>query len=256
LPFSLVEYKISSSGDLLVKSKARASKIICDNSVQTVDFEEWFNTLDKAECVGGRYYLLGRKDDLIVSSSGENINPQIVENAIRIEEVNEKCLIKGENGAVLVLELGSWLPVNKLQEIEERAKQCLKDANLEKEIKQIVLTRTKLLEENDFKVNRRKIAKKLSLGVIKGVEIVEKSQDEEVSELEGEIICIFKEVLGSDASVSVNDDFFMDLNGTSLDYFQLIAELRNRFSLRQDLFEGKGLTTVKQLAEIIIKELN
>lgn len=255
MPFSLAEYKISDSGELLVKGRARAFKIISANKEVHSDFDEWFKTNDLAEFRNGRYYLLGRKDDLIISSSGENINPTLVENLIKLEEIGAKCLVKGKNGAVLVLELNGWLPVNKLKSVRESVYNCLKEANFESEVKEIVLTRTKLMEKNDFKVSRTKVAKKLDLGLIERLEIIEKTQDEQASELENELKEIFKEVLSEVACILVNDDFFIDLNGTSLEYFELVSIIRDRFSLRQDVFEGKGLTTVKQFAQVIIKEL-
>ncbi|MBO5889521.1 MAG: AMP-binding protein [Clostridia bacterium] len=253
-PFSNVEYKID-GGELYIKSKARASKIISEKGVEVTDFEKWFATNDMAKNVDGKYYLLGRQDDLIISSSGENVNPQFVEDSIKVDGVTSKCLVKSKMGVALILEIGKWQPSAKLKEIELTAKKCLKEANFESEVNKIILTRTKLLEEKDFKISRTKIAKKLDAGLIESIEFAQNEQVDDVSDLENEIIKIYKEVLGDSVNVSVNDDFFTDLNGTSLEYFEIAVLIKDKFSLSESFFEGKTLNTAKQFANEIIKEL-
>ncbi len=255
LPFGCAQYKISDSGELLVKSKARASKIITNKKVIISDVDEWFNTSDMAYIKDGRYYLTGRKDDLIISSSGENISPQMVEDVIKFDEITEKCLVKSENGAVLILQLSGWLPANKLKKLEQKVLDCLKESKFYSEVKKIFFTRTKLVDKNEFKVSRTKIAKKLALNQLEEIDVKKASEENKNSELEAELINIFKEVLGEDVVVGVEDDFFIQLNGSSLDYFELVSTIKDRFNLRQNAFEGMGFTTVKQFATFIMAEL-
>ena len=94
------------------------------------------------------------------------------------------------------------------------------------------------------------------MGELEKVEIVEKTIETETSELEKELIAIVKEVLGEEVNVSGDDDFFIHLNASSLDYFEITTIVRDRFSLRQDVFENKGLTTVNQIASVVMEELN
>ena len=44
-----------------------------------------------------------------------------MENLIKIEGVVNQALIKDQNGVTLVLEIGGWMPVSKLKEIESKA---------------------------------------------------------------------------------------------------------------------------------------
>ena len=73
------------------------------------------------------------------------------------------------------------------------------------------------------------------------------------NKLEETIAVIWQEILGV-AQVGVNDDFFMDLSGSSLLATQLVAQLRQRLQVDlplRRLFEGP---TVAQLAVAIDSE--
>ena len=142
-----------------------------------------------------------------------------------------------------------------MQAVEEKVYECLKHAGFISEVKKVFFTRTKLIDKNEFKVSRTKIAKKLALNKLEPLEISKKTAETENTELENELISIFKEVLGEDVVVNTEDDFFTQLNGSSLDYFELVSIIKDRFSLKQNAFEGKGLSTVKQFASEIMEEL-
>lgn len=254
-PFGCVEYKISQKGELLVKSKARASKMICGDNVITTDYNEWFNTQDMALYKDGRYYLTGRKDDLIISSSGENINPQVIEDGVNATGVANKCLIKGQKGAILLVEVDKWVAFESIKDIKESVTECLKKLGVSSEIERIIITKDKLLAENEFKLSRHNVSVRLDKGLIKELEEGQNSKSNiQASHLEKEIIEIFKEVLGEQIEPTVQDDFFTRLNGSSLDYFQMISLVKDRYDLNMEVFEGKGYTTVEQIAKAVEQE--
>lgn len=256
-PFGCVEYKISPNGELLVKSKARASKMICGDKVVVTDYDEWFNTQDMAFYKDGRYYLTGRKDDLIISSSGENINPQVVEDGINVAGIVNKCLIKGQNGAILLVEVDKWVTFENIKNIEEKVIDCLRKMSVSSEIERIIITKDKLLSENEFKLSRHNVSVRLAKGLIRGVEDAQNStSNDQATDLEKEIIEIFKEVLGEHVEPTAKDDFFTRLNGSSLDYFQMISLVKLRYDLEIEVFEGKGYTTVEQIAKAVEQEKN
>ncbi len=254
-PFGSAEYKINDNGELLVKTNTRAVKIIKGNEVTVSNLNEWFNTKDIALIKGGRCYLLGRSDDVIISSSGENINPQTVEDAIKIEEIAKKSLVKSPEGAVLVLQANSWLPSEKVIKIKEEVIRQLKAVNVETEVKKIVITKTKLLAENDFKVSRAKVSKRLQNLELELLGEDKKQDFEEVSELDAELIKLLKGVIGEGVEVSATDEFFSTLNISSLEYFEFILEVKERYNLKANAFEGNPLTTVKQISAYIMEEL-
>ena len=97
-PFAYTQYKINDNGELTCRGKAMAHKIVSGDTVQLLDGQEFFNTGDFAKYQDGRYYLLGRKDDVIINSSGENINPDVVENLLKIRYCNQLCMFVDANG--------------------------------------------------------------------------------------------------------------------------------------------------------------
>ena len=66
---------------------------------------------------------------------------------------------------------------------------------------------------------------------------------------------LLAEVLGDDVEVQPNSDFFVDLNGSSLDYFTFTYKVKDQFELDDDFFQGKGLTTVREFANAIMDNL-
>ena len=251
-PFGVATYKVE-NGQLFVKSKARASKIVQNGNTLIADLDDWFNTGDCALLQNGRYYITGRNDDLIISSAGENINPQAVEECINIDGVVEKCLVKGEKGAILVLCIKSFLPNEHLKRIESQAVEILKAQGLLSEIEQILITKTPLTTADEFKVSRSRIQKRLLSGQIAPCKM--QTQAEQASQLEQELMSLLAEVLGDDVEVQPSSDFFVDLNGSSLDYFTFTYKVKDQFELADDFFQGKSLTTVREFANAIMDNL-
>jgi len=254
-PFRGIEYKVGDDKVLYVRTKARACRIISGDKVTVTDYDEWFSTDDVAECRNGEYYLLGRMDDVIISSSGENVNPQSVEDEICIEGVANKALVKGKDGAILVLEIGSWKPVDELKRIEDEAQEILKKVNLATECKRIVLTRDKLVEANEFKVSRKHIAKRLLAGEITPIDLDEKTAAAEWGPLEEELAVILAAALDNGIAVRPGMDIFKDLNATSLDYFAFMSEVLDRYELPQAALEENLFTTVEDVAEFVRKHV-
>lgn len=249
-PFGVASYKVQ-DGQLYVKSQARASKIVQNGVVDVANLDEWFNTGDCAYQSKGRFYITGRSDDLIISSAGENINPQAVEDCIKVDGVLQKCLIRGEKGAILLLSVKAFLSNEHLKGIHSQTVEILKTQGLLSEIEQIVITQMPLMEENEFKVSRERIKKRLQSGQIAPCKM-DKTLDEQASQLEQELIAILAEVLGTDVAIAPNSDLFVDLNASSLDYFTFTYKVKDRFELTDDFFHGKPLTTIKEFANILL----
>ena len=92
-PFSEVEYRIE-NGELQIRGKTRAARILQGGVETQVDHDKWFATNDLAKEENGSYFIEGRRDDLIIGVSGENINPNLSEAAMQIQGADEKCLLR------------------------------------------------------------------------------------------------------------------------------------------------------------------
>lgn len=253
-PFKQTKYRISENGELLVKSRTRAVRIIQNNSTIETDYEKYFNTHDLVTHRNGRYYIEGRKDDLIVCENGENINPTIAERSIKIKGCDSLCIFLDENAVpTLILSVPNCFTQEQLDTVFTSAKAELEKAKLENEVKQIVMTTEPLLLSDEFKISRRKVAKRYSAGEYQIL-----TQDnfdffaEKLSKLEAEVRLIFSEILKlSTDKIGVDQNFFMELGGTSLDYFALIEEIKARFEIHIPIEDGITLSTVRELCEYI-----
>ena len=251
-PFGVASYKVQ-DGQLYVKSRARASKIVQDGNAMIANLDDWFATGDCAYQQKGRFYITGRNDDLIISSAGENINPQSIEECIKVDGVVEKCLVKGNNGAILVVCVRAFLSNNQIERIENQTVEILKSQGVLSEIEKIIITQTPLTTENEFKVSRERIRKRIQNGEI--VACQPKTQQEQANDLEQELIAMLADVLGTEEQIQPSSDIFVDLNGISLDYFTFTYKVRDRFELAEDFFQGASLTTVKEFANKIMDGL-
>ncbi|MBR5708975.1 MAG: AMP-binding protein, partial [Oscillospiraceae bacterium] len=102
-PLGSITYSLGEDGALRVSGSSTARYIIEDGVRR--EREAVFDTRDLAEERGGRFFILGRRDDLVVSPGGENLNPVIIESRFEdIEGLEGVCLVADGSG-------GESLPV-------------------------------------------------------------------------------------------------------------------------------------------------
>ena len=252
-PFSQTQYKLNENGELLIKSKTRASKIAVDNVETITDYNEYFNTHDLVKLKNGRYYIFGRKDDLIVCENGENLNPVITERLLNIIGSASLCIFNDRNTPTLIISAPNCFTAEQYDTIHASAIEALRNAKIDNLIKHIVITPDSLLQENDFKISRNKISKRFAQGrytILDPQDSV--AFDKKLSALETEIRDMFAEVLKRPSDkIDAKANFFSDLGGTSLDYFALMDMIKSRFDTALPMNDGKSLSTVEELCHYL-----
>lgn len=85
----------------------------------------WFATGDLGEIVDGALTIVGRKKELLVLSSGKNVQPAVLEDAMRSHPAIQDTVVVGEGrhfvSALVALDealLGAWLVAHKLPEMD------------------------------------------------------------------------------------------------------------------------------------------
>ncbi len=247
-PFPYTQYKIGDRGTLLIKGKNMASRICCRGEEKRTNFDEWFDSNDLAEEQEGRYFLHGRTDDLIVSSSGENLNPQLIEKNLNIPLADELCLIAVKRKPVLLIKSTSCYSEVKIRDIIAQAKSELARLNLDREIRQIAVTPDSFLAEGEFKVNRRKIAARFGELLTMDDSSARETVATLVDELDKQLQQIFADILHKDAEqIGKTDNFFGDLGGNSLDYFMLADTIFASYGVDIKAVNGKSLHTIAEI---------
>ncbi len=256
-PFGGTQYSVSKDGELLVKGKTMASRIMQKGEVKITDFDEWFNTRDLAKEESGKYYLQGREDDLIVCKNGEKINPELLEGKLQIKNADGVCLFTdGKGTPTLLVSVTGCFSAEGFRETYDSAVAELERAQIKDEVPVVALTTDKLLGASDFKVSRKKIAKRYNAGQLM---LIERENAEShtqflLSVLEKELCACFAQVLQKkEEEIAVTADFFTDLGGSSLDYFTLLDMIRDKYGVEVATSENRKLSSVQEFYQFIKK---
>ncbi len=254
-PFGSMEYMRDGSGELLVKGRARAAIILVGGDEYISDLDEWFHTNDLVSVKDGRYYHEGRMDDLLVGSSGENLNPTLLEPSLCVAGCSGVCLISdGERKPMLLASAQGCYSVEKINYIYSALEAALLAEKLESSVRKIVLTTDPLMEDGDFKISRKKIRNKYLSGgfCIVDKESADKHIEAALDGLEKEMAQCFADALERDADgISPTANFFTDLEGTSLDYYVLLNTVKNKYSVEISESDKEQLATVRDFCEYV-----
>lgn len=256
-PIGSAEYSVNPDGVLVVKALTRAARIMQGGKVAETDYSEGFLTSDLVSVEDGRYYIHGRSDDLIILENGENLNPEIAEQTLKLPEIDRiSVFADGKGFATVIASIPACYSKDRLNSIYERLIARISEAKLDRDIHRIYFTQENLISGNDFKVSRAKIRRRVEEGRISLIDpkCIEERIDELLSALEGEVAECFAEALGrSRSEIRADDGFFGDLGGTSLEYFSLLSILKSRFGLDFMPNGTERLATVRDFCEKIKK---
>lgn len=244
-PFSRVEYAINESGELIVKGPSLASAVYI-NGKKEESPDGWYNTHDMAKCENGRYFILGRHDDMIVCTDGENLNPEWTEKQMKISECENFCITLIDGVPSLVIQVKKYTSQKKRDAIREIASAELQKVGVSSEIQNIVFTSSALIGASDFKLNRAKVSQ---------LEFIDENQSDgfvaESDEITLKIREMFASALGRTEAFSDTAHFFFDLKGSSLDYFSLVSQIKAEFNVQLPQNEGESLYTVEEFSEYV-----
>jgi len=253
-PFGSSKFRINEKGLLEVKTKSIASEIYTRNERSTYDETSWFPTGDGAVIKGKRLYILGRSDDLIISDSGENLSPSAIEDKISIPDTSACMLgIEREEKIVstLVLQINPYFSKKKIAEIKAQLFEIIKANGYSSMIDEMYFTFDQLMLDSEFKLNRLRIKKRIATGEMKLISFDEfdnEQKEENINlKLREEIKNMFSEVLEKDISdADCAKNFFFELGGTSLAYFQLIENVKADYQVPFPIVDDRSITTVDE----------
>lgn len=255
-PFSSIAYKIE-DGELYVRGKSMAKTIregknVCERG-------EWFCTHDLASEENGRYRILGRRDDLIISASGENLNPNLIERKLLVDGAREVALVAASSTTrqpVLLVSVGKVLDESGFEDLDGRLHDRMKELSLDTQIRKIAYVTDPLIEENDFKLKRGALSQKYEKGLFSPAV---PGQHKEIAmpqdEICAEIVKLFAEALSKPVEeIRYDMDFFTEGEGTSLDYFGLGVEFQEKYEVEIPTEEANLLRSVKDFYEFLLKQ--
>ena len=100
-----VECRIADDGEILIRGASVMKGYFKDPAAtrEAIDEEGWFHTGDVGQIEdGGFLRITDRKKDLIVTSGGKNVAPQMIENHLREEPLISQAMVWGDRTSHLV----------------------------------------------------------------------------------------------------------------------------------------------------------
>ena len=133
-PFANVELRIGEDGEILVRGPTVTPGYFKDPEAtrQALDANGWFHTGDLGSIDEDGYLTIaGRKKDLIVTSGGKKIAPQLIEDELRRHPHVSQAVLLGEGRpyCVAVVTLRTTPPADRLPQIKEDIRGHIEEMN-------------------------------------------------------------------------------------------------------------------------------
>ena len=260
-PLESIEYSISPSGTLLIKGTSISSKIMIDGVVQ--ERGEWFDTMDMAELKDGYCFIKGRAKDTIIGADGENINPDLVEQMIKIDGVNEFSCFgekddRGNESLALVIRVGNDMKMSETDAIYREVMKINESIQGSFKIKKFYFTLDPLMASTAIKVSRQYLLRGIENGDIKLIPMKDfVPRDKETVSVCNEqilkaVIKIVADVLDIEESkIKQESNIVTDLGATSLQFFAIMAKISEEFAV-----ETYSCNTIGELGKYIEEQTN
>ena len=235
-PFTNYKYDIDKNKELCVTTKSGYHAMLVDGQFVERNVEEPIKTNDLCDIEFDKYYIKGRLDELYIGRNGENYSLPRIEKSLKANYARDLvCFVKDEKLALL-LSYDKNIPVNV---IKKDLSGIIHNENFIKySIRKILVTNDELPKANTIKIKRNELSKLLENGSIRTLEIpMDADETEQVQSdprIVAEICKIFTEVTQAQ-KVESDADFFIDLGGDSLSYFDLVTKIENHFGLTLEI---------------------
>ena len=254
-PLPSVEYKIVDD-ILYVKGKSISHKIMINRNIEIID--DFFKTNDVVKKDNdNRYYILGRADDLFISTNGENISPDEIEKLINVENIENYSIINYQNELSLIIQVKKYLTNIQKDRINESVIDNINKLDNSFKPTKIYYTFDSLMSENAIKVSRKYLLDKLEKKEVNLLEFKE-IKTEENSEIDCDINILNKvvDIMASildkkNDEIGIDANFFFDLGGSSLDYYNLISMITTEFKVEINLDNNSSFYTARSIAKML-----
>lgn len=254
-PLPSVEYKIEND-ILYVKGKSISHKIMVNKEITIID--GYFKTEDIVRKDNdNRYYILGRSDDLYISSNGENISPDEIEKIIDIENIENYSILNYKNELSLIVQVKKYLTNVQKDKINEDVINNINKLDNSLKPTKIYYTFDSIMSENAIKVSRKylldKIEKKeVNLLEFKDIKVEEKKDIDVDINILNKVIEIMASILDKkEEDINIDANFFFDLGGSSLDYYNLISMITNEFKVEISLDSNSSFYTARSISKML-----
>lgn len=117
-PDDHVQYKLDETGEICIKGDCVMLGYYKDPeaTAEVIDADGWFHTGDLARMdEEGFYYITGRKKNLIILASGENVSPEELEKKLALCPAITECIVKEKSQKICAV---IYCPEDKQEEVK------------------------------------------------------------------------------------------------------------------------------------------
>ena len=254
-PFKSVTYKIDNN-ELLIKGDSISHKALINNKLITLANDEYYHTSDiMKKDDTNRYYILGRLDDLYIGENGENINPDMIEKELNINAINH-VVLNYNNTLSLIVQISEYTKAFDLEKLIDEINTNLSKLSTTIRPTKYYFTYDNLCAKTAIKVSRQYVLKNINDGAIKLLKKEELSFDDKIveSKILNRIIELTAEELNLEVSkIAPKDNFFYDLNSTSIEYFSLLSKINKEYEISLSFDDVKE--TPYELSKVVEAQL-
>ncbi len=235
-PFDAVEYRLTEQGVLQVRGKTLCTRKLVNGNETVVD--DWFDTGDTVREENGYYYIDGRVGDMVIAENGENINPDTVEQQLRLADAVAFSVLglPSERGEVLslVVQVNPLLPPARLQGVVDAIDAFNATLPPVSAIQQVWFTNDELVPPTTVKVSRMQLRHKIENGSVTLLSRSDMANVKPVDDDHSPITLAIREVIADVLHIdpeTIRDDahLIFDLGATSMQYFAVLTALAVRF---------------------------
>lgn len=266
-PFGSVSYRISPNGTLLIKGDSLCSRMQING--EEVGMPQWFDSGDVVVLENNTYFIRGRMGDAVIGENGENINPDLIEQAIPIhgfegvsaftvlglEETEQETLS-------LVVQIDPRISDAALQALIHAVYAYNEALPLTTAVQAFYITYDPIMPKSAVKVGRQYLKRAIANG---DVTLIPFSEAKAAQQIAGEdtdpvlleqVRLVVASVLDIAPETLTNDaHLIFEAGASSLQYLSVIVALEEKFSCSGLLEEGKNAYTVKELCRQIERQL-
>lgn len=139
-PDDHVQYKLDEAGEICIKGDCVMLGYYKDPeaTAEVIDADGWFHTGDLARMdEEGFYYITGRKKNLIILASGENVSPEELEKKLALCPAIIECIVKEKSQKICAV---IYCPEDKQEEVRAFVTEANRSLPLYKRISAVEFT--------------------------------------------------------------------------------------------------------------------
>ena len=139
-PDDHVQYKLDETGEICIKGDCVMLGYYKDPeaTAEVIDADGWFHTGDLARVdEEGYYYITGRKKNLIILASGENVSPEELEKKLALCPAVTECIVKEKGQKICAV---VYCPEDKQEEVRAFVTEVNRSLPLYKRISAVEFT--------------------------------------------------------------------------------------------------------------------